>query len=116
MARSMIRKLIVLPVAALALTAGTFATTAEFRASQPGDALSPVAGAGQIIQLLQANRAILWTSLDGGVATVVVEGWDGGDSGNELAGSMTLENVADGSAGVIDIGQRPRLVSFELDR
>jgi hypothetical protein len=112
----MIRNLILLPVVALALTAGTIATTAEFRASQPDDALSPVAGAGQIIQLLQANRAILWTSLDGGVSTVIVEGWGGGDSGNELAGSMTLDNVADGSAGVIDVGERPRSVSFELDR
>ena len=100
---------------ALALVAASFAGTAVFQADRPGADLAPVGSAGDVVQILQGNRNVLWTSLSGTVTSYRVEGWADTVDGNELGGALVIERPADGTAGAIDFGEKPKSVSFELD-
>lgn len=100
---------------ALALVAASFAGTAVFQADRPGADLAPVGNAGDVVQILQGNRNVLWTTLSGTVTSYRVEGWAGTVDGNELGGALVIERPADGTAGAIDFGEKPKSVSFELD-
>ncbi len=104
-----------LSLAALVLAAASFATTAVFVADRPGSNLAPVGGAGQMIEILQGNQTILWSSLSGSVASYRVEGWPETIDGNDLGGSLVIERTGDTEAGVIDSGERPRSLSFEIN-
>jgi hypothetical protein len=96
------------------LAAASFAGTALFQADSPGADLAPVRGAAEMVQILQGNRTVLWTSLSGPVTWYRVEGWAGTVDGNELGGALVIERPADGTAGVIEFGEKPKSVSFEL--
>jgi hypothetical protein len=104
-----------LAAAALLLAAASFAGTAMFQADRPGADLSPVGNAAEMVQILQGNRTVLWTSLSGAVTSYRVEGWASTVDGNELGGAVVIERPADGTAGAIDFGEKPKSVSFELD-
>ena len=101
--------------AALVLAAASFAGTALFQADRPGADLTPMGNAGDVVQILQGNRNMLWTSLSGAVTSYRVEGWASTVDGNELGGAVVIERPADGTAGAIDFGEKPKSVSFELD-
>jgi hypothetical protein len=98
------------------LAAASFAGTALFQADRPGAALAPMGDAADVVQILQGNRNVLWTSLSGSVTSYRVEGWASTVDGNELGGAVVIERPADGTAGAIDFGEKPKSVSFELDR
>jgi len=101
--------------AALLLAAASFAGTALFQADRPGADLAPMGDAADVVQILQGNRSVLWTSLSGTVTSYRVEGWPSTVDGNELGGAVVIERPADGTAGTIDFGEKPKSVSFELD-
>jgi hypothetical protein len=103
-----------LAAAALLLVAASFAGTALFQADRPGADLAPVGAAAEMVQILQGNRTVLWTSLSGPVTWYRVEGWASTVDGNELGGALVIERPADGTAGVIEFGEKPKSVSFEL--
>lgn len=104
-----------LSLAALVLAAASVTTTALFAADRPGANLSPVGGADQMIEILQGNQSIVWSALSGSVASYRVDGWPETIDGNEIGGAVVIEHPADPSAGVIDFGEKPRSISFEID-
>jgi hypothetical protein len=102
-----------LALAALVLAAAAV-TSASFLAEHPGADLSPLAGAENVIHILQGNETILWTSLSGSVNSYRVTGWPSQAGGNELGGALVIERPEDGFGGVIDFGEKPMTLSFEL--
>ncbi|MGH8870582.1 MAG: hypothetical protein ACRDWS_01215 [Acidimicrobiia bacterium] len=104
-----------LAAAALLLAAASLGATAVFQADRPGADLTPLDGADEMVQILQGNGAVLWTSLSGAVSSYRVEGWATTIDGNELGGALVIERPADGSAGVIEFGEKPKSVGFEVD-
>jgi hypothetical protein len=106
---------VTLTAAALFLAAASFGGSALFQADRPGADLAPVGNATEIIQILQGNQTVLWTSLSSGVVTSYrVQGWASTIDGNELGGAVIIERPQDGTAGVIDFGEKPMTVTFEV--
>ena len=103
-----------LAAAAILLVAASFTGTALFEADRPGAELTPAGNAAEMVQILQGNRTVLWTSLSGSVASYRVQGWASTVDGNELGGAVIVERPDDAGAGLIDFGERPRSVSFEF--
>ncbi|HEU5112630.1 MAG TPA: hypothetical protein VFU96_04885 [Acidimicrobiia bacterium] len=101
--------------AALLLTAASLGATAFFTADGPGSDLRPVGGAEETIQILQGNRSVLWTALSGSVGLYRVEGWPVSIDGNELGGALVIERPTDGSAGVIEFGEKPKSIVFDVE-
>lgn len=101
--------------AVLLLTAASLGTTALFSAESPGSDLRPVDGAEEAVQILQGNRTVLWTALTGSVGMYRVEGWPVTVNGNDLGGALVIERPTDGSAGVIEFGEKPKSIVFDLD-
>jgi hypothetical protein len=99
----------------LLLMAASVGGTFLFRADSPGDDLRPIDGAESAVQVLQGNRTVLWTALSGSVSMYRVEGWPTTVGENDLGGALMLERPADGTAGVIEFGEKPMSVSFEIE-
>ena len=99
----------------LLLTAASIGTTALFSAERPGADLRPVDGAEEVVQILQGNQTVLWTALSGSVGLYRAEGWPVTTNGNDLGGALVIERPADGSAGVIDFGEKPKSIVFDID-
>jgi hypothetical protein len=99
--------------AILLVTAGLTAS-AGFAAPAPGTDLHPIDGAGALVDLVQGQEAILWSSLSGPVTGYTVLGWPTRDDGTELGGALVIERL-DRMAGVIDIGEKPRSVEFTVN-
>ena len=106
-------RLVGIGLAAL-LTAAAFSTTALFSAPSPGSDLEPVGGAEMIIDLVQGQETILWSSLAGTVNSLKVVGWPSNDGTHELGGAMAIERPVDGQAGIIDFGEKPMAVEFDV--
>ena len=94
---------------ALALSAG-----ALFQAPSPGADLAPTGGAEKVIRILQGNQNVLWTSLSGNVTSYVVQGWPSTSGSNELGGALMMERPSEGEAGVIQFGEKPMTLRFEI--
>lgn len=94
----------------------TAATTAQvsFQAPHPGADLEPVGNAETVIQLVQGQRSMLWTSLGAPVSAYTVTGWPSRDGDVELGGALMIHKPADGIAGVIAFGEKPMSLRFEL--
>ena len=103
-----------LAAAAMLLTAATVGATASFQAERPGADLGPVGQSGTIIEILQGDRTILWTALSGSVASYQVEGWPVTIDGNDLGGALVIERTGGATAGVIDTGEKPKSLRFDL--
>jgi len=101
--------------AALVLIAASLGATSFFAADEPGSDLRPVGGAEEMIQILQGNRNVLWTALSGSVGMYRAEGWPVSIDGNDLGGALVIERPADGSAGVIEFGEKPKSIVFDLE-
>jgi hypothetical protein len=96
---------------ALALSAG-----ALFHAPSRGADLAPVGGAETLVRVIQGNQNVLWTSLSGNVTSYVVQGWPSSSGDTELGGAMMMERPTSGGAGVIDFGEKPMTLRFEIAR
>ena len=103
-----------LAAAALLLTAASLGATAVFQADRPGADLKPITGADEVVRVLQGNRTLLWTSMSGAVSSYRVQGWASTVDGNDLGGAVIIERPANGTAGVIEFGEKPKSVRFEL--
>lgn len=102
---------------ALAIVATALAVSASalFQAARPGADLAPRGGSENLIQILQGSQSILWTSVSGSVTSYVVQGWPSTSGANELGGAMTMERPMNGEAGVIEFGEKPMTLRFEID-
>jgi hypothetical protein len=89
--------------------------SALYRADSPGTDLRPVDGAESVVQVLQGNRTVLWTALSGSVSMYRVEGWPTTIGEHDLGGAVMMERLADGTAGVIEFGEKPQSVRFEIE-
>jgi hypothetical protein len=105
------RRLAAYPLAALILAGA--ATSAVFTADRPGADLSPLAGSGALVEILQGNRSVLWTSLSGPVLSYRVVGWPESIDGNELGGGLVIERVGQ-TSGLVDFGSKPKELVFRL--
>lgn len=109
-------RMMALTVAALLTVAAGLSVSATFRAASPGANLEPVGDAGSIVEIIEGRTHLLWTSLAGTVTSHTTIGWPSTDGDVELGGALTMERPADGTTGVIQLGDEPMTVSFELDR
>lgn len=103
-----------LAAAALLLAAASFTGTALFQADRPGADLAPVGNAAEVVQILQGNGTVLWTTMSGVVTFYRVQGWASTVDGNDLGGGVVIERPEDGRAGVIDLGEKPKTLGFEV--
>ncbi len=104
-----------LGLAALLITAAAYpATAAVFSANAPGEDLVPIDGAEFIIDLVQGQQHLLWSTISGSVATIEVIGWPTSDGTHDLGGALVIEQPDDGLAGVIDFGEKPMEARFNL--
>ncbi len=101
-------------LAALLVTAALFATSVGFAAPRPGADLVPLDGAETVIDLIQGNQALLWSSLSGPVSAHVTLGWPKSDGTHELGGALIMELPADARTGVIVFGEKPMTVEFSV--
>lgn len=109
-------RLIGLGLAALLTTGAALAATASFEAPGPGMDLDPVGGAGALVDLIQGQEHIVWSALTGTVTSYTAVGWPSTIGDAEIGGAMVIERPADGSAGVIDFGDKPMSLEFHLER
>jgi hypothetical protein len=99
-------------VAALVLAVAS-STTATFEAPKPGDLLAPTGNAAALVNLVQGQRSMLWTSAAGMVDTYRMVGWPVATDDVEIGGALVIERVS-ADAGVIRYDERPMLLEFEL--
>jgi hypothetical protein len=100
-------------VAAALVTALALTSTARFEAESPGATLDPVGDSGALVQLVQGHRSILWNSLAGTVEVLQIIGWPGDDGATQIGGALMIEKVDD-VAGVINFGERPMSLQFDV--
>lgn len=103
-----------LALAALLTLAAASSTTAIFTASEPGSGLEPVGGAELLIDLVQGQENLLWSSLAGSVELITVVGWPSTEGEHDLGGALVIERPAGGLAGVVEFGERPMSAEFDL--
>jgi hypothetical protein len=99
--------------AALTLTAAGGAV-AVYAAGGPGESMSPIGGADQLVRLTQSNSAVLWTSVAGNITTIKTLGWPSSDGTHDLGGALVIEAPENPTAGAINIGEKPQSVTFEI--
>ncbi|HUF95961.1 MAG TPA: hypothetical protein VMO52_07750 [Acidimicrobiia bacterium] len=110
-----IRTPILMAVALLALAAASM-TTARFVADHPGADLNPIADAGELISLIQGQEHLFWSSQSGPVTQITVWGWPVSDGEVELGGGISITRLDGGTnSGIINTGDKPRAVSFEVE-
>ena len=105
---------IVLSLAAVVLMGASAANLALFEAERPGAVLAPVDGADRLVEILQGSQSIVWTSLHGAVSSIRVTGWATATDGNELGGALVIDRIDGASSGLIDFGERPQSIEFDL--
>lgn len=113
MPRMISTRLVGLGLAAVLTVAAAFATTATFQASAPGADLKPVGGAERIIDLIQGQETVLWNSLAGTVIRHTVVGWPVSNGVHDLGGALVISEV-NANAGVIDFGEKPMSITFDV--
>lgn len=103
-----------LGLAAVLIMAASLGGSALFEAPRPGADLEPKQGAAELIELLQGQRSLLWSTRGGAVEVYEVLGWPSSHHDAELGGALMIRKPADGTAGVIDFGEKPKSAQFEL--
>jgi hypothetical protein len=101
-------------LAGLLTVAAAFSTSAIFEAPSPGTNVQPVNGAELVIDLIQGQQTLLWSTLSGNVTSYTVLGWPSQVDGQDLGGALMIENPENGEAGVIAFGEKPMSVEFEV--
>jgi hypothetical protein len=102
-------------MAALMTLIAAGGAVAVFTAGGPGESMSPVGGADQLIRLTQSASSVLWTSMAGNVSMVETLGWPSSDGTHELGGALVIEAPENPTAGTVNIGEKPMSLSFRLD-
>lgn len=87
---------------------------AVYSAGGPGETLTPTGGADLLVSLVQSNESIMWTSLAGNVSTIETVGWPSSDGVHELGGALVIEAPKHPTAGTVNIGERPKSMTFEF--
>ena len=105
-----------LVLATLLLAATTLGTSAVFAADEPDSDLDPLGNADKRVEIHQGTNTILWASLSGAVSSYTVLGWPSTEGDSELGGALMIEKPDDALAGIIDFGEKPMTLSFEIDR
>lgn len=109
-------RLVGLGLAAAVLITAAGTSFANFQAVSKGSDLKPSNGAEAVIDLIQGHQTVLWSSLAGSVTTIRTVGWPSGDSTHELGGALTLERPDTGLVGIVDFGEKPMSMTFELSK
>lgn len=112
MQRVITNRLAGLGLAALMTLTATGGAVAIFTAGGPGESMSPVGGADQLVRLTQSSNSVLWTSLAGNVSTVKILSWPTSDGEHELGGALMIERPSDPLAGTVNIGEKPMSMEF----
>jgi hypothetical protein len=102
-------------MAALMTLMAAGGAVAVFTAGGPGEGMTPVGGADQLIRLTQSANSVLWTSMAGNVSIVETLGWPSSDGTHELGGVLVIEAPENPTAGIVNIGEKPMSLSFSLD-
>ena len=108
-------RLVGLGLAAAILIAAAGNSLASFHAISTGSDLKPLSGAEAVIDLIQCRETILWSSLTGTVTNIHTIGWPSSDGTHELGGALMLERPEDGTVGVVDFGEKPMSMTFEVN-
>ena len=108
-------RLVGLGLAAAALVAAATSSVAHFQASSPGSNLEPVGGSGALVEIVQGQETVLWTALSGTVGNITTWGWPSSDGTHDLGGAMVIERGENRTAGVVDFGEKPMAMRFEID-
>ena len=106
-------RLVGLGLAAVLTVAAALGTTATFQASAPGADLKPVGGAEELIDLIQGQETVLWSTLAGTVIRYTAVGWPVSDGVHDLGGTLVISEV-NANIGVIDLGEKTMTVTFDL--
>jgi hypothetical protein len=101
-------------MAALMTLMAAGGAVAVFTAGGPGESMSPVGGADQLIRLTQSANSVLWTSMAGNVSIVKTLGWPSSDGTHELGGALVIEAPQNPTAGTVNIGEKPMSMEFSL--
>ncbi|MCZ6736459.1 MAG: hypothetical protein O7B77_00610 [Actinobacteria bacterium] len=107
-------RLVGIGLAGLLTVAAALSQTALFQAPSPGSNLRAGGGAELVIDLVQGQEALLWSSLSGNVTGYTVLGWPSRVAGHDLGGALMIDKPENGLAGVIDFGEKPMSASFDL--
>lgn len=102
-------------LSAILITAASYSGVALFQAPHPGADLQPVDGAETVIQLLQGQQSVLWSTLEGTVSLYTAIGWPSTHEDAELGGALMIRQPSDGEAGVLAFGEKPMTLQFELE-
>ncbi len=108
-------RLVGLGLAAAILIAAAGTSFASFEAASTGSDLKPLNGAETVIDLIQGRETILWSSLTGTVTNIRTVGWPSSDATHELGGALMLEHPEDGTVGIVDFGEKPMSMAFEVN-
>ena len=108
-------RLVGLGLAAVVLIAAAGSSLASFQATSPGSNLKAVGGAELVIDLIQGQETILWSTLTGPVTNIRTVGWPTNDGTDELGGALMLERPADGTVGIVDFGEKPMSMTFGVN-
>lgn len=114
MRRVITHRLAGLGLALMTLTAAGGAA-AVFTAGGPGEPMRATDEADQKVSLVQSNNSVLWTSLAGNVSTIETLGWPSSDGTHELGGALMIEKPADPTAGTVNIGEKPKSMTFNFE-
>ena len=109
-------RLVALGLAATTLVAATTAATVQLQAASPGSELELVGGSGSLIEVVQGQETVLWTALAGTVSNITTLGRPTSDGTHELGGALMIEQPANSQVGVVDFGERPMSMRFDLNR
>lgn len=108
-------RLIGLALAAMLTFGAAAGTTVVFESASPGSNLDPVGDAGSVVKLIQDGHGLLWTTLGGVVTSYEVRGWPSVGDDSELGGAFMIDRpTGDDSTGIIDIGEKPMSLEFEV--
>jgi hypothetical protein len=104
-----------LGLAAAILIAAAGTSLASFQAASTGSDLKPLSGAEAVIDLIQGHETILWSSLTGTVTNISTVGWPSSDGTYELGGDLMLERPENGTVGIVDFGEKPMSMTFQVN-
>ena len=108
-------RLVGLGLVAATLVAATTTSVAHFQAANPGADLSPSSGAGGLVEIVQGQETVLWTALTGTVTNITTLGWPTSDGTHDLGGALMIERPVDETVGIVDFGEKPMSMRFELE-
>jgi hypothetical protein len=101
-----------LGLVALLITAAAYGGAAVFTAPSPGSNLTPEGGAELIVDLIQGQETVLWSTISGTVTGYQVLGWPSSEGQHDLGGALVIERPDSGLVGVIDFGEKPMSIVF----